>query len=66
MKILGTDPPHRQPRPSPDQPGSLRQQIAAIAAYLRLPNYYRRIDPADAWEFARRAVMPHAAPRRAA
>ena len=50
----------RPPRPSPGQPGSLRQQIEAIALYVRLPIYYRRLDPADAWQFVRERIMPHA------
>jgi hypothetical protein len=50
----------RPPTPSPSQPGTLREQFAAIAFYLRLPAYFRRLDHADAWEFARQSVMPHA------
>ncbi|RIK73196.1 MAG: hypothetical protein DCC68_25310 [Planctomycetota bacterium] len=51
---------HRPPRPSPGQSGTLREQFAAIALYLRLPAYYRRFDPSDAWKFARQRAMLHA------
>lgn len=50
----------RPARPSVNQPGTLREQFAAIALYLRLPAYYRRFDPSDAWQFARERAMPHA------
>ena len=62
----GKSPHLRQARPSPEQPGTLGEQLRCLAVYLRLPGYYRRIDPADAWEFSRRIVLPHAAPQRAA
>lgn len=48
----------RDPRPAPDQPGTLRQQVEAIELYLANP--YRRIDRAAAWELARRLVLRHA------
>jgi hypothetical protein len=50
--------PPRDARPSREQPGTLGQQLEAVALYLANP--YRRIDPAAAWELARRLVIPHA------
>jgi hypothetical protein len=44
--------------PSPDQPGTLRQQFETIDLYLANP--FRLIGRAAAWELARRLVLPHA------
>gem|GEM_PF-5648216 len=41
----------KRPRPAPPEPGSLRQQIAAVAFYLSCP--WRRQDPAGTWRVAR-------------
>lgn len=52
----------RQPlapiRPHPTEPGTLREQLDAIALYLADPT--RRHDPAGAWQMARRLVLDHA------
>ena len=51
--------------PSPPQPGSLAEQLAAIALYLRLPIEHRKRFRAAAWQAAREAAIPHARlPRR--
>lgn len=44
--------------PSPDQPGTLFQQLHATALYLADPlhEYF----PDEAWQAARRRAMPHA------
>jgi len=50
--------PWRPPRPTPEQPGTLAEQLEAIALYLANPT--RRHDRAAAWELARRLAIPHA------
>jgi hypothetical protein len=44
--------------PSPDQPGTLRQQFEAIDLFLANP--FHTIDRAAAWKLARRLSLPHA------
>ncbi len=44
--------------PTADQPGSLFEQLTAVAAYLSLPDF-ERSDPRT-WERIRRARLPHA------
>jgi hypothetical protein len=44
--------------PSPDQCGSLFEQIAAVALFLAEPARNRNRE--TAWEFARWRAMPHA------
>lgn len=46
------------PRPARDQPGTYQQQWDAIAIYLDDPA--RVLDREDAWDRARRLVIPHA------
>lgn len=45
-------------RPTPDQPGTLGQQLETISLFLANP--YRRIDRDAACTLARRLVIPHA------
>lgn len=45
-------------RPSPDQPGTLEQQLMAIDLYLSTP--WRHNDPEYAWQLARAMTIPHA------
>jgi hypothetical protein len=51
-------PPNLRATPSPDQPGTLRQQLEVIDLYLSNP--FRRIDRDAAWQLARRLVLQHA------
>lgn len=60
MKKSTAPPRTRQVIPAAGQPGTLGEQLRCLAVYLRMPGYYRRVDPTDAWEFARRLVLPHA------
>lgn len=50
--------------PALNQPGTLRQQIACINHYLRLPDYFRRRDPEGAKFIARWHALPHFRRRR--
>ncbi len=50
----------RPPRPSPGQPGTLREQFAALLHFFSLPWFVREADPDGAWEHARQVAMPHA------
>jgi len=47
-------------RPHPDEPGTLRQQLAAIAFYLTIPREQRQADRATCWQAARWKTIPHA------
>ena len=49
----------RPPVPSPGEPGSLAEQIAAVGLSLYLGRR-RRTSAAAEWQDARRLVMPHA------
>ena len=59
MTILGTKPLPRQPRPSPDQPGSLRQQIESLRLWWRIDEYLRAGDPDGVWQYCRSRFIPH-------
>ena len=48
-------------RPTPDQPGTLAEQLAAVDLSLYL-GARRGTTAADEWADARRLVMPHARP----
>jgi len=49
-----------EPRVRPDEPGTLAQQIAALAEFYG--DEKRDLDRDAAWEKARRRVMQHATP----
>ena len=49
----------RPPIPSPNEPGSLAEQFAAVGLALYLGSR-RRTSAAAEWDDARRLVMPHA------
>lgn len=51
-----------EPKPAPNQPGTLREQLWTIACYLNDPT--RAYDPEVAWELARRLNIAHARRRR--
>ena len=50
----------RVPRPTPDQPGTLRQQEAALDVFYN--DFFSWIDPDAAWQRARVIAIPHADP----
>lgn len=56
--------PRESCRPSVDQPGSLFQQFMLIGTYLAFPDFAREANPYDAWQHARRLVLPHARTKR--
>lgn len=63
MQSTAPIPPVQPPLvPSPDQPGTIVQQMSCILDWLSLPDDTRR-DPRS-WEQSRRRRLPHA--RRAA
>ena len=49
----------RPPVPAPNEPGTLGEQFAAIGLSLYLGSR-RKTSARDAWDDARRLVMPHA------
>jgi hypothetical protein len=55
--IARQDDPRPHLQPSPDQPGTLLEQIAAVALYLAEPMRARNRD--TAWQYARWRAMPH-------
>lgn len=46
-------------RPHRDEPGTVQEQLAALAYYFRLDPAERRRDPDGCWAAARWATMPH-------
>ena len=48
------------PRPTPEQPGSLRQQQAALDVFHN--DFFSWVDPDAAWQRARVIAIPHADP----
>ncbi len=46
----------RQPRPSPDQPGTLFQELQALLIYFSFPALARQANPDDAHQHARALV----------
>lgn len=49
----------RCPRPAPNEPGTLRQQLSAVEVAIYLGRR-RGTSAAEQWQDARRLVMPHA------
>ena len=47
-------------RPAPGQPGTLGEQLRAVAIFHLTDPEVRRTDPATCWAMARRLSMPHA------
>ncbi len=46
--------------PGPEQPGSLLEQLAAIATYRMLLTQLRHPNHPALWQLARERTMPHA------
>lgn len=60
-ELLDQPPPARIAlSPSPDQPGALRQQLAAVACCLRVDPQVRAVDRNVVWQVARQRSIPHA------
>jgi hypothetical protein len=47
-------------RPARDEPGTLRQNLAAISHFLGMSVNLRRADREDCWQVSRGATIPHA------
>jgi hypothetical protein len=47
-------------RPGPSEPGTLLEQLRAMAIYFALPDRIRERYDDQGWQRARRAAVPHA------
>jgi hypothetical protein len=46
--------------PAPEQPGTMAEQLAAVSAFLKVPEAWRRRFPRTAWRKARETTIEHA------
>ncbi len=46
-------------QPGPNAPGTIREELAAVASYLGMDPEFRAVDRSAAWEVAQRREIPH-------